>query len=340
MNDEINKLSDQNSQSYTDEQLLEIRNKTFNPELSSLIEKVTDTKKTDTDSKGDTNEADPLLKRLNALIYRLYARKGGAELLSDIEQEAIDYRILEYELQCLEIDHYAVCVYNEEKECFSAVQSVMLDKQYISIHSQELRSTLCSQYHISGRFVFISLYSLLQEDNNFAINRLLPIIVFERKGWHDSLFVSLLHKTSLVPLLLQAEINSNSSRPKMKILKHKIHSKLIRLQHNYIVLSGSVCYIIRHHKRKRSEAAAEFLKIRETLLKTISDNSHIYILNETNCLLFLSREDIHNVHNKFLVLRETMPELILYDLEDFKGRNFLASVYGIAYSHNECNSVE
>lgn len=103
-----------------------IREKTFNKELRSLVEKVTTHDSfINIDNKNiDDMSEDELLRQYHKLFYRSihledYSRTGKIHLPEDLEEENIN-KYIQNEMQGLGFPEFAILSYNFEKKCYTS----------------------------------------------------------------------------------------------------------------------------------------------------------------------------------------------------------------------------
>jgi hypothetical protein len=328
----------ENIDNFSDEELDSIRKKTFNPELEDLIEKVTDTGQSRTFYEPDENLSDhgKLVKRINSLMYRassaLYA--GRPIIIPDDPEIALS--ILEYELQLLGIDHYAIFTYSDKHECYTAQNSVFIDLHYIGMHKTELFESVKNGYYIDNNNIYFSLAGLLNNDSSKLFsNMLLPIFVCEIESPTNETVSQVLNQTSLIALLIKSIPSFRNQKDSMTFLNQVVHSELIRLQNNYQMIPDSVCYMIvtEYHD---DENVNLFNYIMSEIKKVINGSSTVYQIRETISIVFLASDAVNPFHNRFLELREKNKSITLVNLENFRGRNFLSALYEKACGNKMC----
>ena len=239
----------------------------------------------------------------------------------------------EYELQKYDIHNYSFYCYSMADEAYKSVCSRKIDREYLGIYSTELEEALNSQYVIRDGFVYVSFFGIIGFlDENLKVNsRLLPIAVLQIKDFNEKIYRSLITSTSLVQIMTSLACSCGIDRADESLITiKKVHREVVRLQHNYYLVPESICYILTYKYAGSADNIKMCQKLYYELKKCVSLASSIYLFNNTTIIAFLEKSDIEAVHNHYLSVRSD--DLILFNIEDFKGKNFLKRVYSAAYN--------
>ncbi|MDA3900449.1 MAG: hypothetical protein PF637_08015 [Spirochaetes bacterium] len=324
----------------SDEQLEKIREKTFTSDLTGLISKVTTHTGEETNSETVTQESvgskktvPSLLSRIHSLMYLAFADLQKKQRLSLKTDTDADIGLFEYELQRFNISKYAFYCYSMTDEAYKAVYSRMVNKEYIGVYSSILEQAISNLYAVDGEYVYLSFYRMLRYmDPDCPVNsRLMPIAVIYAPDFDETVYRSLVNKTSLPQILTGMTRNcSGAHTNKSRITIKKIHLEVARLQHNYYLISESICYIFTYKDSDSPIQIRRCVQLYKNLKNVIGNDSTLYLFNNTTIIAFVVKEDITTVHNHYLTVRSQ--DLLLFNLDDFKGKNFLKRVYSIAYN--------
>ncbi len=323
----------------SDQKLEELRKKTFTPDLTGLISRVTshnEDQSVTTDSEIESVSTDDrfnLLKKIHQLMYRSFSDLSFIGNISiDAESDGVTTQF-EYELQKYDIHNYGFYCYSMEDEAYKSVCSRKIDREYIGIYSPELEEALKSQYLVKNGFVFLSLIGILEFlDKNLKVNsRLLPIAILQVNDFNDNIYRSLISSTSLVQIMASLACSCGIDRADESLITiKKVHREVVRLQHNYYLVPESICYILTYKYAGSADHIKQCQKLYSDLKKCVGTGSSLYLFNNTTIIAFLEKSDIEAVHNHYLSIRTD--DLLLFNIEDFKGKNFLKRVYSAAYN--------
>lgn len=331
--------------SYTDDELQEIRQKTFNPELASLINKVTTSSDISEKKEPVPNGAaenrgaltsSELQMRIYKLLFELITDLQCPKRLSFETLGSQDFSRFQDELAELDITRYGIFTFSLKHECYQSIHNEHLDIPYIGIYNSLISKSVSHGSHCEKNLLCISLAGVLSliPSKIQGPNQLLPLIIFESDGEPTRLANDILSRTGCLNILISFMDNN------LEEISNDEHcscnSKSLKtLQYNFFLMKESVCYVAK--VRMSSQSETDDLKGLENfeieLGKKLSPLSAVYRFDYQTVLIFASRDDLNIVQNSFLQKKENVPSLTLHEIIDFHSRNFIDSVYSFAYEN-------